>query len=88
MPPTTTYSFGDIALVPFTFTDESGVKKRPAVVLSSAAHHAQRRDVIIMAATNQVRPTLAFGELLFSRLGQVQDRDPKTLRGVLRTVFG
>lgn len=115
MPPTTTYSFGDIVLVPFPFTDQSGVKKRPAVVVSSAAYHAQRRDVIIMAVTSQVRPTLGFGELLvnewkkagllkpsvvkplvatiekglvFSRLGRLQDPDPKTLRGVLRAILG
>jgi len=115
MPPTTTYSFGDIVLVPFPFADQSGAKKRPAVVVSSAAYHAQRRDVIIMAVTSQVRPTLGFGELLVNewkkagllkpsvvkplvatiekglilfRLGQLQDPDPKTLRGALRAILG
>ena len=35
MPPTTGYSFGTIVLVPFPFTDQSGIKRRPAVVVSS-----------------------------------------------------
>ena len=29
------YSFGDVVLVPFPFTDQSGSKKRPAVVIST-----------------------------------------------------
>ena len=63
MPPTTSYSFGDIVLVPFPFTDQSGAKKRPAVVVSSAAYHQARRDVLIMAVTSQSRPVGAIGEV-------------------------
>lgn len=40
------YGFGDMVLVPFPFTDQSGVKKRPAVVISSAAYNEVRRDVV------------------------------------------
>ena len=29
MPPTTGYSFGDVVLVPFPFSDQTGTKKRP-----------------------------------------------------------
>jgi mRNA interferase MazF len=42
MPLTTGYSFGDVVLVPFPFTDQSGSKKRPAVIVSSADYQAQR----------------------------------------------
>ncbi|MDP1652217.1 MAG: type II toxin-antitoxin system PemK/MazF family toxin [Rhodocyclaceae bacterium] len=57
-----TYSCGDVVLVPFPFTDQSGGKKRPAVVVSSAAYNANRRDLVIMAITSQVRTPLDFGE--------------------------
>ena len=63
MPPTTGYNFGDIVLVPFPFTDHSATKKRPAVIVSSAAYHRGRRDLIIMAVTGQARPAAALGEV-------------------------
>ena len=63
MPSTTRYSFGDIVLVPFPFTDQSATKKRPAVVISSNAYQDTRPDLIIMAVTSQVRSTSAIGEM-------------------------
>jgi PemK-like, MazF-like toxin of type II toxin-antitoxin system len=64
MPPTTAYSFGDVVLVPFPFTDQSGIKRRPAVIVSSAQYQSQRRDPVIMAITSQIRPHPAFGEFM------------------------
>jgi mRNA interferase MazF len=63
MPPTTGYSFGDIVLVPFPFTDQSTTKRRPAVVVSSPRYHAERPDLIIMAVTSQPRPAGGAGEV-------------------------
>ena len=62
MTATSRFSFGDVVLVPFLFTDQSGAKKRPAVVVSSSGYNANRRDIVIMAITSQVRQPLAFGE--------------------------
>jgi mRNA interferase MazF len=59
----TRFEFGDIVLVPFPFTDQSATKKRPAVVISSAAYNAERPDLIIMAVTSQIRPTSTIGEV-------------------------
>jgi mRNA interferase MazF len=58
------FSFGDMVLVPFPFTDQSGTKKRPAVVVSSHRYNANRRDIVIMAITSQVRTPLGFGEAM------------------------
>ncbi len=41
-----TYSFGDVLLVPFPFTDQSTVKKRPAIVISSTLYNRQHIDLI------------------------------------------
>lgn len=59
-----TFDFGDVVLVPFPFTDQSGTKKRPAVVVSIAGYNASRRDVVIMAITSQVRTPLGYGEAM------------------------
>jgi mRNA interferase MazF len=67
MPNTTAYSFGDVVLVPFPFTDQTASKKRPAVIVSADAYHLRRPDVIVMAVTSQIlRPAGALGELLIS----------------------
>ena len=53
----TSFDFGNIVLVPFPFTDQTGAKKRPAVVVSSQTLHREGIDVVIMAVTTQSRPS-------------------------------
>jgi mRNA interferase MazF len=86
MPPTTDYSFGDVVLVPFPFTDQSGVKKRPAVVVSSARYHANRRDLVIMAITSQLRPHPAFGESTVAEWKKAGLIAPSAVKPVLTTI--
>ena len=72
MPPTTSYSFGDIILVPFPFTDQSATKRRPAVVISSAKYHGERPDLIIMAVTSQSRSFGTWGEVTIESTQQLR----------------
>lgn len=58
------YQFGNVVLVPFPFTDQSTSKQRPGVVVSSSAYHRERRDVILMAITGQLRSSSTFGEVM------------------------
>ena len=81
-----TFLFGDVVLVPFPFTDQSDVKKRPAVVVSSHHYNATRRDLLIMAITSQVRQPLAFGEVSvfdWQAAGLVK---PSVLKPILTTL--
>jgi mRNA interferase MazF len=63
MPPTTSYSFGDIVLVSFPFTDQSTTKRRPAAIVSTSRYNAERPDLIIMAVTSQPLPVGSVGEV-------------------------
>ena len=58
------YQFGDVLLVPFPFTDQSASKQRPGVIVSSAAYHRARRDLVLMPITSQLRGSGAFGEVM------------------------
>ncbi len=48
----TNYDFGEVVLVPFPFTDQTMTKKRPAIVVSSAAYNSERPDLVLMAVTS------------------------------------
>ena len=80
------YAFGEVVLVPFPFTDQSGVKKRPAVIVSSASYNANRRDLIIMAITSQVRQPLGFGEALVADWQAAGLIKPSVLKPVFTTI--
>lgn len=54
------YIFGEVVLVPFPFTNQTGGKKRPAIVISSETYHAHRPDLLIMAITSQEHTVLDF----------------------------
>lgn len=44
---------GDVLLVPFPYTDQSAVKQRPAVVLSSHAYNTTHPDLILAPITGR-----------------------------------
>ncbi|MGE3342591.1 MAG: type II toxin-antitoxin system PemK/MazF family toxin [Vicinamibacterales bacterium] len=78
MPTTTAYSFGDVVLVPFPFTDQTAAKKRPAVVISSQAYNRQRPDVIVMAITSRVlRAAGAPGECVIQEWAAARLKGPE-----------
>jgi mRNA interferase MazF len=86
MPTTTGYSFGDIVLVPFPFTDQTAAKRRPAIVVSSDAYHRDRRDVILMAVTSQARPGSGIGESAVEGWKDAGLLKPSVVKPILATV--
>lgn len=86
MPSMTGFEFGDIVLVPFPFTDQSAAKKRPAVVISSAAYQRERPDLIIMAVTSQVRTALTVGEIIVRDWQGAGLLKPSAIKPVIATI--
>ena len=86
MATTSRFSFGDVVLVPFAFTDQSGTKKRPAVVVSSHGYNTGRRDIVIMAITSQVRTPLGFGVAMVADWQSAGLIKASVLKPVLTTI--
>jgi mRNA interferase MazF len=58
------YKRGDVVLVPFPFSDQTTIKKRPAIVISTNEYNDNSPDVIIIAVTSQVNDVMEIGECL------------------------
>ena len=86
MPPTISYSFGDILLVPFPFTDQSATKRRPAVVVSGNRYNAERPDLIIMAVTSQPRSAGGVGEIEVKDWKAAGLLKPSVVKPVITTI--
>lgn len=86
MPPTTSYSFGDIVLIPFPFTDLTGIKRRPAVVVSTERYNAARPDLITMAVTSQALPAGSVGEVQVKDWKGAGLIKPSVVKPVLTTI--
>ena len=82
---TTDYSRGDVVLVDFVYSDESGVKRRPVVLLSSDAYHSGRQEAIAAAITSNTARLLV-GDTLMSDWQAAGLIYPSVVTGILRTI--
>ena len=82
----TGYSFGDVVLVPFHFTDQSGSKKRPAVIVSSSRYQRERPDLILMPITSQNPGSTRFGDAPVSNMQAAGLLLPGVIKPILLTV--
>lgn len=55
MPSTTTYKRGQVVVVNVPFSNHSGVKPRPALVISAEAFHRDLPDLIVCPISSQPR---------------------------------
>ncbi|MBN1189318.1 MAG: type II toxin-antitoxin system PemK/MazF family toxin [Dehalococcoidales bacterium] len=81
----TEYSRGDVILVGFIFTDETGVKRRPALIISSDSYHAGRGEAIIAAITSRTDRVLT-GDHPISDWRSAGLVLPSVATGIIRTI--
>ena len=81
----TAFSRGDVVLVGFVFSDESGKKVRPALVLSSPAYHRGRQEVVVAAISSNIRRRL-FGDHAIADWKEAGLLFPSLVTGILRTI--
>lgn len=85
MPPTTGYRLGDVVLVHFVFSEETGVKKRPAVVVSTETYQKGRQEAIVAAITSNMGRHL-IGDSILSDWKGAGLLFPSQVSMVVRTV--
>lgn len=75
---------GDVVLVRFMFSDESGWKNRPALVVSSPEFQRKRQELIVAAITSNVSRVL-YGDHPLVRWKEAGLLFPSVVTGILRT---
>ncbi len=81
----TAYNRGDVVLVGFVFSDESGKKLRPAAVVSSAPYNRARQEIVVAAITSNIRRRL-FGDHLIADWKGSGLLFPSLVTGIFRTI--
>ena len=81
----TGYKRGDVVLVRFVFSDETGERQRPAVIVSSEAYHRSREEAIIAAITSRTDRILA-GDHLIIDWQEAGLLFPSVATGIVRTI--
>jgi mRNA interferase MazF len=79
------YSRSDVVLVDVVFTDESGQKRRPVLIIGSAPYHQNRQDVIVAAITSNVARRLV-GDHLIGDCQAAGLLRPSVASGIVRTI--
>jgi len=81
----TEYNRGDVVLVSFVFSDETGERRRPAVIVSSNAYHQSRQEAIIAAVTSRTDRILV-GDHRISDWQSAGLLFPSVATGIIRTI--
>ncbi len=85
-PSTIHYSFGDIVLVKFPFTNLQATKQRPAVIISSQLYNINRPDIILMAVTSRIPTPLSPDEAKIQKWKEAGLVKPSVFKPLIATI--
>lgn len=75
----------DVVLVDFVFSEETGSKRRPVLVLSSPEYHRGRQEAVVAAVTSNTSRVLP-GDHMMDDWQQAGLPLPSMVTGILRTI--
>lgn len=81
----TSYKPRDIILIELTFTDGTGSKKRPALIISSDKYNKNRQEVIVAAITSNIERILV-GDTRLNNWKKAGLIYPSLVTGIIRTI--
>lgn len=81
----TSYKRGDIVLVSFIFSNETGAKQRPALIVSADTYNNARQEIIISAITGRTDRILT-GDYLVKHWKAAGLLAPSVVTGIVRTI--
>ena len=75
----------DVVLVRFIFADETGARRRPAVIVSTSDYHQGRQEAIMAAVTSNV-DRLLVGDHLIAGWQEAGLLFPSVATAIIRTI--
>ena len=75
----------DVVLVDFLFSEDTGSKRRPVLILSSAEYHRGRQEAVVAAITSNTRRILP-GDHLMDDWESAGLPLPSVVTGIIRTI--
>ena len=79
------FKHGDVVLVKFIFSERTGFKRRPALVISSNVYHQNRQEVVIAAITSNVERMLT-GDTKIKEWKKANLLFPSLVTSIIQTV--
>jgi len=79
------YKCGEIVLTKVVFSNGEGVKKRPALIVSSDRYHKNRQETIIAAITSNIYRSLT-GDTRIIQWEEAGLKFPSVVTGIFQTI--